>query len=308
MTANRRVKFLLSMVLVFSTACGSKSETADTETPASAPAAASEPAAVPTTEAEPEKEFYDEDFLKDFAASIQGRWEAEDARMAAGEVEEESADPDQEVSEAEVEQADKEYVSFNKDVIKAETDLLSVYRDRKFKDSKLAEYANAYLDLLNTQNEALDIYFENTDEFITRFFDADTARGEVIADLSENYGLAIDEKHMPKLNKIMNSRYTAQYGESDFYDMLADWEYLAKDNGEEVLIVTNMTPYTFKDIDLYPAFVIEKDGMSQVTELGDETHFEEWKPEEKAEVKLNKEQVGKLIEEYGDFWVDIYYY
>ncbi|MBQ6223108.1 MAG: hypothetical protein IJJ44_10900 [Solobacterium sp.] len=273
----------ISMMLCLVLGCGS-----DTS---SAPAAETQNASNPETSEvnetaqTEEKEFYDEDFLSDFSKAIQARWDLNDKNGSLS------------------------------DVVNAELDIISVgdYRNKKYKDSHLAENVLIYLNALDKQKELLgknngDISAASEEDMV-EWSKTANKRYEIIADLYDNYNLSIDSKHSKAINKTHNQLYISKYGPEAFENMLNEWEI--EEDGETIrLTVKNKTQYAYKDIgiEVFASIGNEYKGIVFSSEFTgwdpDEKKIIEWTVADEKAIGINVEELkeGELINIYLGYY------
>lgn len=126
--------------------------------------------------AEEEKQVTEQDFLNDLKTGLEKRWKISDE---AGDTASMSSD---------------EVVEFDTNVVNAEYEVLEKYKDCTFDNAKFTMLADAYINALETQMDAIG-YYKDSNSIYNQFWSAGyNVRSIVVPDLIDYYGLQIDNQ------------------------------------------------------------------------------------------------------------------
>lgn len=123
-----------------------------------------------------EKQATEQDFLKDLKTGLEKRWKISDE---SGDTASMSSD---------------EVVEFDTNVVNAEYEMLEKYKDCTFDNVKFTMLADAYIQALETQMDAIG-YYKDSNSIYNQFWSAGyNVRSIVVPDLIDYYGLQIDNQ------------------------------------------------------------------------------------------------------------------
>ena len=126
--------------------------------------------------AEEEKQVTEQDFLNDLKTGLEKRWKISDE---AGDTASMSSD---------------EVIEFDTNVVNAEYEVLEKYKDCTFDNAKFTMLADAYINALETQMDAIG-YYKDSNSIYNQFWSAGyNVRSIVVPDLIDYYGLQIDNQ------------------------------------------------------------------------------------------------------------------
>lgn len=236
-------------------------------------------------EAPSETEYYDEVFLENFSQALEARWEVTSADASTFE----------------------EYLEQLKDCVDKEKEIIIDCRKEKFEDYELQEYAIAYLNGLDKQEELVKKAMNkelDEDGFDVEWEKAYLKRYKQIISIYDNYDLKIDSKYIDNINAIRNQVYLSEVGEDSFYNMLNgdvsfddDVTVETGDDGLDTLklVRKNNTNYEFKDLPIY-LYIIDADNNKLVERI--EYVVGDWKPGDEVVLtfkRTTKQEVNETI-------------
>lgn len=119
----------------------------------------------------------DDKFLEDMASGLQERWDLN------------NADEDGELTY---------------ELVDAELNIISKYKEIEFKDKKLQELAVNYIAMLDQQKEALTYISSDVIKYDALWNEAYNERSKIIVEINEKYELPIDSAHKEDLKVLIN--------------------------------------------------------------------------------------------------------
>ena len=237
-------------------------------------------------EASTETQYYDEVFLENFSRALEARWE--------------TTYPEDDITF-------EEDLKYLKDCVDKEKAIIIDCRKEKFEYNELQEYAIAYLNGLDKQEELLQSGLNkelDEEEFYAEWEKAYMKRYKQIISIYDNYDLKIDSKYIDNINAIRNQVYLSEVGEDSFYNMLNgdvsfddDVTVETGDDGLDTLklVRKNNTNYEFKDLPIY-LYIIDADNNKLVERI--EYVVGDWKPGDEVVLtfkRTTKQEVNETI-------------
>lgn len=188
-----------------------------------------------TTNANKE-EYADKAFLEDFKQGLYNRWDFTN----------DSANESIETTEYYKILADKELEKISK------------YKDKKFKDSTLQEYAIKYINILNKSksfdDETYERYYLLYDEDKTNdYYKLYIERTSLIKDIVGEYKIKFDKKHEEDYKDIINNNSKAVKDaekDSKIKAIVENLSFEKKDDSYYEAIAENNSGYNISDLDL----------------------------------------------------------
>ncbi len=158
--------------------------------------------------------------------------------------------------------------------------------DTNFKDEKLAEYYQSYLEALKTSIKALDYYTVDYTQYNINWNEVYKQRCVLIRDIFNEYNLKVEEKHQKTLDDFIKSASVVDSEkklESQIEDMMGQFVISHETNewGDIVykITVSNTTEFTF-DYFYADANIIDTNGtIIATTQVG---QIESWEPGQQA--------------------------
>lgn len=134
---------------------------------------------------EGETELSDESFLTDFASGLIARWELAGADATA--------------------MSDKQFSEYNLNLINSELVYIGKYAGFEFADSRLGEYAHAYIKALQSQFIGISEYYGVDDELYKEYYTEDGyyPRTRYIYLINKGYGVDLPAKYADILKRIV---------------------------------------------------------------------------------------------------------
>lgn len=222
----------------------------------------------------------DQDFLDDVVKATDARWKLAE-------------------KETDAEDETKEYYN---DLVHAEYDIISKYKDKEFSDVKLKALSEQYLEGIETQKEALK-YFnvdgEKFDELWSKGYDQ---RSTALLDLQDEYNVKLDEKNFADLktnaqivkkedeyNKkidkmIKNIKFDKRKEEYGWYTYTA--------------VVENTSGISLNYLELN-IDLLDEEGVVIDTAYVD--HYNVWKPGQKIELEFETDENIAKMEWTADY-------
>ena len=170
---------------------------------------------------------YDEEFLTDFSTVLQNYWADEGT---------------------DAEEGSAEYKTHLQTLVSEQKDALDSYRERKFADEQLKNYAVAYLDSLNAFTVAFDNYDSDYDSFESDWADATQSQMNALRDLYGNYDLQLSDENITTMERMVTNLYINENAE-EFFDMInaGTFEPVENTNGtmDITYTITNTMDHDF---------------------------------------------------------------
>lgn len=238
-------------------------------------------AACSSNPSEEEKVVSKDDFLKEFSAGLEKRWEYT----------EKGGD----------EEATK---GFLLEAIDLELTIIEEFKDLKFEDDKLKELAISYINELKNATEALDSF--GPDSFYEKWDEHYSKRTSLILKIDDNYGLPISEEYSPILDelKAIGQDVLNESDKNDELDKFINTIHFEvnQDQSDEyykvyTAIVENTTNYNIKDFNA-SLKLIDADGVTVNT---DHVYTSNWNKGEKVKLEFMTSDKFDKIEVIKDY-------
>lgn len=179
------------------------------------------------------EEYADKAFLEDFKQGLYDRWDYNDNN-------------------------DVDYAEHYKNLADKELEYVDKYKDKKFKDSTLQEYAIKYINILK-KSKSFD---DDTYERYALLFDEDKTndyyklyveRTGLIKDIVKKYKVKIDNKHQKTYNEIVNDNSKAvkdSEKDSKIKAIVENLSFEKKDDNYYEAIAENNSGYNISNLEL----------------------------------------------------------
>lgn len=206
-----------------------------------------------------ETKYCDEDFLKDMAKGLEARWDLSENENS-GMAEEEK----------------------NEKCVQLELDEIGVYKDEKFKDTKLQEHAISYINALNKQKEALEYYDADYVKYDEMWEEAYLDRCGLIVDINKEYGIPVGSKYedtmkdMAKTGKKANERSAIE----ESIEKQLESNEATREGDDIVIVLENTSETTIRDAE----FKIKYYDADGVNTESDVSYIEDWEPGDKTKL------------------------
>lgn len=184
----------------------------------------------------------DESFISDMGKGLEARWNLVDNH------------------DENTEETQSDYEGY----LNAEYDKISEYKDKKFEDKKLGEYAKSYIKLIEESKKSLK-YYDNTDKFGAKNDEIYASRSAIIYKLSKDYKLKVSKNYEDDLKNISEDGKT--YIAANKIMSKADFKLVEDDYGWKEYAVkiknTSDEDFSYFNIDIN---LVDKDGVTVDTE------------------------------------------
>lgn len=222
-----------------------------------------------------EKLVSNDEFMKEFSAGLEKRWEYAEKN--------------------EDEEATKDFFL---EAIDLELNKIDKFKDLKFEDDKLKEFAILYINELKSGIDALDSF--GADSFYDKWDEHYSKRTSLILEIDESYNIPVSEKNKAILEelKATGKDVLAELDKDEELDkFINDIEFeVDQDQSDEYFtyytaIVENTTSYNLKEfsIDLK---LIDSDGVTVETEYAFTSN---WNKGDKAKLEfMTSEKFDKI--------------
>lgn len=222
-----------------------------------------------------EKLVTNDEFMNRFASGLEKRWDFTE--------EEEESEPTKNIL---------------LDAINLELDKIEEYKDLKFEDDKLKEYAISYINELKNGIETLDSF--GADSFYDKWEEHYAKRTSLILEIDEMYGIEVSEDYTDILGelKATGKEVSDELEKEEEIDKFIDTlEFeIDQEQSDEYLkvysvIAENTTEYNFKDFSL-DLKLIDGDGVTVGTEY---VFTSNWNKGDKAKLEfMTSEEFDKV--------------
>lgn len=238
-------------------------------------------AACSSNSSEEEKVISKDDFLNEFSAGLEKRWEYTEK------------DGDEEVT--------KEFLL---EAIDLELTVIEAFKDLKFEDDKLKELAISYINELKNAIEVLDSF--GSDSFYEKWDEHYSKRTSLILKIDDTYGLPISEEYSPILDelKAIGQDVLNESDKSDELNKLINTIHFEVDQDQSdeyykvyTAIVENTTNYNIKDFSA-SLKLIDTDGVTVDT---DYVYTNNWNKGEKVKLEFMTSDKFDKIEVIKDY-------
>lgn len=137
-----------------------------------------------------EEKSYDEEFIKSLATGLESRWKL-------------TYEYDDLVSKGEIKETDvKKEIEYDEKYVQAELTNIEKYKDLKFEDSKLQEYAIQYINLLKKQQEGVELMPVNLDKGNKLWNEGYDQRSKLIITFIDEYDLPISDEYQKTVKEF----------------------------------------------------------------------------------------------------------
>lgn len=270
----KKMKMLVGMMLVATcltslVGCGASQKSAETTT---------------------EEQYYDQKFLNSMAAGLEARWKITNAT-------------DQKIENGEFtdEQIKETYIK----CVKEEQKQISDYRNKKFKDSQLQEYALQYINGVDAQGQALKEY--GSKNYDTKWSDAYNKRSEALAKIASAYKIPISGKYETSYNQLLSDgkgveKLSNTMTQVDELLKNVDFKETKNEDGWKTYeaVVENTTDANFTDFSAN-VNLMDKDGVQVESQS---VYVSDWNKGAKAKFTFETDKDFKTVNCVIDSWTD----
>lgn len=227
-----------------------------------------------------EKLVSNDEFMSELAAGLEKRWD---------------------FTEEEDGEATKDFLL---NAIDLELEEIEEFKDLKFEDDKLKEYAISYINELKNGIEVLDSF--GADSFYEKWDEHYGKRTSLILEMDEAYDIAVSEKHSDILGELKATGKEVSdelESEEEIEKFIENIEFeLDEEQSDEYFkyynaIVENTTEYNFRDFSINLK-LIDSDGVTVGTEYA---FTNNWNKGDKAKLEFMTEEEFDKIEIVKDY-------
>lgn len=135
---------------------------------------------------EGETEISDESFMSDFSAGLIARWKIVDQDTSL--------------------MSDAEYIEFMRQCLNSELVYIEKYTEYEFEDSRLGEYAHAYINALQSQFIGITEYYGKDDELFDEYYTINgyRPRTRYIYLINKQYGIKLPSEYSATLKEMLD--------------------------------------------------------------------------------------------------------